>query len=233
MSATIARILESLEAFHGPQEAAFPSSPYSHLVWLQCGYPASDDRCSRGWESLRKMVGVDPYQILGASLHELTRAVAPGGMIPELRAKRLREVATRVIEECSGDLSSALACPLPSARKLLKKFPTVGDPGADRILLFAGLSPIAAAPSNNPQVIVRIMRGREQENYNVSYKEAQEELGRLPESVAERIRAYLLLRRHGQELCKRQQPQCSKCPIRDSCAFHVGHHRGRPTDSQR
>jgi len=40
-------------------------------------------------------------------------------------------------------------------------------------------------------------------------------------------RAYLLLKRHGQELCKRTNPKCAACPLNSRCAYSAGHHRGR------
>lgn len=216
----IAKILEALEEFYGEQEAAWPTDPYLYLVWLHCGYPASDERCSRGWQILRNVVGVKPDQILAASLAKLTKALTPGGMVPEVRAKRLKEVAARVIEECGSDLRVGLQNAPSAARKLLKKFPGIADPGADRILLFAGVAPIAAVPSNCPHVMIRIMRGPEPKDYGVTYREAQKELQALPENFAARSRAFLLLKRHGQELCKRTKPRCGQCPIRESCAFN-------------
>jgi hypothetical protein len=95
-------------------------------------------------------------------------------MVPELRALRLKEVAMRIQDEFGGDLRAALAGPLPAARKTLKKFPGIADPGADRIFLFAGMAPIAAVPSNGTQVLVRILRGQEHENYGANYREAQQ-----------------------------------------------------------
>ena len=221
----ISKILEALEGFYGPQEPAWPTDPYLYLVWLHCGYPASDDRCSKGWESMRRDVGVEPGQILAATLSELTRALTPGGMVPAIRARRLKEIGTRVIEECGGDLGSALTCAVPNARKLLKKFPNIADPGTDRILLFGGISPVPAVPSNCPHVIVRLLRGRERENYGVTYREAQQEIQKLAENFAARTRAFLLLKRHGQELCKRANPKCGQCPVGEFCAFHSGRHR--------
>ena len=228
MSATLARILETLEGFYGAQQTPWPTDPYQQLVWLHCGYPASDERCSKGWQVLRKVIGLQPSQILDASPQDLAKALTPGGMVPAVRARRLKEVATRVVDECGGDLRAALTCPEAAARKLLKKFPSIADPGADRILLFAGISPTAAVPSNCPHVIVRIMRGREREAYSVTYKAAQHEIHNLPESVAARTRAFLLLKRHGQNLCKREKPKCERCPLSECCAFNLGQHRGRP-----
>lgn len=226
MSAKLAKALETLEAFYGAQEVPWPTDPYRYLIWLHCGYPASDERCSKGWESLQKTVGLEPSQILAASPTILAKALTHGGMVPALRAERLKEIATRVVNECAGDLKAALAGPVLGARRLLKRFPNIADPGADRILLFAGLSPTAAVPSNCPHVIVRIMRGQERENYSRTYEEAQQEVRNLPENFEARRRAFLLLKRHGQDQCKRAHPKCECCPINDLCAFTLGHHRG-------
>jgi len=38
----------------------------------------------------------------------------------------------------------------------LKTFPGIGNPGADRILLFARIEPLAAVPSACPHVLVRV-----------------------------------------------------------------------------
>lgn len=213
-------ILERLEAFYGPQEPCWPIDPYAFLVWLHCGYPASDVLCARGWESLNKSIGVQPEQLLAASVAQLTKALKPGGMVPERRAMRLKEIATRVQDECAGDLRGRLLGALPEARRMLKKFPNIADPGADRILLFGEIAPIAAVPSNCPQVLVRIQRGREPENYAATYRQAQEAIeNEVPKNFEARTRAYLLLKHHGQELCKRTKPRCGQCPVSAACAY--------------
>jgi endonuclease III len=222
------KILKQLESFYGVQEPTWPTDPYLFLVWWHCGYPASDAACSRGWESLNRGIGVEPEQLLSASPAELASALKPGGMVPELRAMRLKEIAARVKDEFGGDLRAALVGPLTQVRKMLKKFPNIADPGADRILLFAGLAPVAAVPSNCPHVLVRIQRGQERENYGVTYREAQQAIeAEIPQKFDPLVRAYLLLKRHGHELCKRAKPKCEQCPVSSSCAYFVGNRRGR------
>jgi endonuclease III len=163
---------------------------------------------------LKREIGVDPEEVLAASPANLGRALRPGGMVPELRAMRLKETAARVKDEFGGDLRSALVGPIVKVRKLLKKFPGIADPGADRILLFGGIAPVAAIPSNGPHVLVRIQRGLEHESYAVTYREAQQAImAEVPEEINARSRAYLLLQRHGQGPCKRTKPKCSECPI--------------------
>jgi endonuclease III len=215
------RLLDRLEAHYGPQRATCPTDPYLFLVWWHCGYPASDAACMKGWASMKHSVGVEPRAILAASMTTLTAALKPGGMVPDVRALRLKEVADRVQEEFAGDLASALRhLPLSAARAALKSFPGIADPGADRILLFGNISPVAAIPSNMPQVVVRMLRGKESDNYGRNYSESQKLLAaEIPADFAARQRAYLLLKEHGRQLCKRTSPKCPSCPMERSCAF--------------
>lgn len=227
---TLIQLLDVLAAFHGDREANWPTDPYLFLVWLHCGYPASDARCAKGWESLSSQIGVDPERILAANPTLLARALKPGGMVPELRAMRLKEIAERILKQYGGDLRAGLTgLSVAQARGALKQFPNIADPGADRILLFAGISPVAAVPSNCPHVLVRIQTGREHENYGRTYREAQQMIeDELPSKFESRTRAYLLLKYHGQQLCKSSNPKCGICPVASNCGLAAGKLRSRP-----
>jgi len=164
--------------------------------------------------------GTEPRQILAASSSNLASALEPGGMFPELRAVRLMELAARVQDEFGGDLRGGLAGPVARARKVLKSFPSIADPGADRILRFAGLAPVAAVPSNTVHVLIRILDGREPLNYAPTYKRAQEAISKEVEGNFDApARAYPLLKRHGHEVCKRTKPRCEGCPVNSACAY--------------
>ena len=217
---TLSEILNRLEKFYGPQEPSFPVDPYEFLVWWYCGYPASDVACTKGWNSLTRDVGIDPGRLLKAKATKLAAAIKPGGMFPELRAECLQELAFRVENEFGGDLRAALAGPVPKARKLLKSFHGIADPGADRLLLFARISPIAAVPSNCVGVLLRIREKATSKSYSVTYREEQRVIAsELPETFDARARAYLLLKRHGQQLCKRTNPKCPECALAPHCAY--------------
>ena len=204
---SVPQILDCLEEHYGVQRPSWPVDPYLFIVWWHCGYPASDAACARGWEALQK-IGTTPKQLLAAAPKELAAALKAGGIVPELRAMRLQEIAHRA--EHGIELT----------RASLKKFPNIADPGADRILLFAGAEPIAAVPSNCPHVLVRILRGKERENYGVTYRQAQEAIElEVPATPEARQRAFLLLKQHGQNLCKRTNPKCDLCPLQGVCRF--------------
>src|SRR5215469_2841894 len=210
---TVAQILDQLESFYGPQQPSWPTDPYLFLIWWYSGYPASDARCSKGYESLNKEVGTSVAQILAARPAKLSNALKPGGMLPEVRAERLKEVAARVKDEFGDDLRAALVGPIAQVRKTLKSFPSIGDPGADRILVFAGITPVAAIPSNCPYVLVRILSGQEGKNYSATYREAQQAIeAEIPGKFDARIRAYLLLKRHGQGNLQGIESQMPRMP---------------------
>ena len=217
---SIPDVLDKLEKFYGPQQPTFPADPYEFLVWWHCGYPASDTACEKGWNKLKEQVGTTPQRLLDAKPAQLAAALKPGGMFPELRAERLKEIALRVKNEFDGDLRSALVGPMAKVRKTLKSFPGIADPGADRILLFAGIAPLAAVPSNCVHVPERILEGIEGKNYTAAYRQAQQAIAAgVPENSDARERAYLLLKIHGQQTCKRTQPKCAECPVSSNCAF--------------
>jgi endonuclease III len=226
--ANLTRLIDILETFYGPQVPSWPTDPYRFLLWWHCGYPPSEDRCERGWQALQAVVDVAPARLLRVRRPTLARALKAGGLVPELRAQRLQTIARRVREEFAGDLSAVLArLPLREARAALKKFPGIADPGADRLLLFANLSAIAAVPSSSPYVLVRIACGNVPADYRATYQQAQRLLEEaLPATTAARSRAYLLLQQHGQRLCKRTRPRCAECPLTGSCVYFRGGARG-------
>jgi endonuclease-3 len=231
----LAQLLDVLAVRYGEKTVNWPTDPYLYLVWLHCGYPASDTRCGKGWASLTSQIGVDAERILAAKPERLASALKPGGMVPELRAMRLKEIAERIVKQYGGDLRAGLnGLSVAQARAALKQFPNIADPGADRILLFAGISPVAAVPSNCPHVLVRIQVGQERENYGRTYREAQQMIEEgLPPKFDSRTRAYLLLKNHGQQLCKSSNPKCDSCPVEPNCSFAGGKLRGRANPVQR
>ena len=216
------RILDALEKHYGKLKPVAPTEAYEMVIYANCGYPANDVTCAKGFAELKKRVGIRPGRILAASEKELTAILRLGGIVPELRAQRLKEIAARVNEKYSGDLAAALRRPLPEARKVLKQFPTIADPGAEKILLFTRTAPIAAVPSNCVHVPLRLGIGTAYKTYAKDYKSAQSALAaEVPEDHAARLRAYLLLQHHGQELCKRSRPKCDDCPVTSDCRYYL------------
>src|SRR5262249_28315044 len=113
--------------------------------------------------------------------------------------------------------------PLVQAKKALKMFPSIGDPGAEKILLFSKSYPVMALESNGLRVLRRPGFGQEHKNYSATYRSVQAALkGQFKEEPGPLIQAHLLLRKHGQELCRRSEPICQLCPLKKTCSYYTG-----------
>ena len=96
----------------------------------------------------------------------------------------------------------------------------IGEPGADKILVFAGRARLLPLDSNGLRVLQRLGLTTDEKDYRAAYRRAQEVLApALPRGPDALIDAYQLLRHHGQELCRRSEPACDRCPLRKFCAF--------------
>jgi endonuclease III len=163
-------------------------------------------------------VGVAPKAILGTSPGVLADVIARGGMHAERRAGKLRASAELVQRIGLSALRTAVRDEPERARKLLKRFPGIGDPGADRILLFAGSRAALAPDSNALRVLVRLGFANDNGSYAATYRRTVDAVAdELPDETAWVTRAHQLLRRHGLELCKRSAPLCGECPLASSC----------------
>ena len=217
----LAVIFELIEQAYGPQKSVEPREAFRLLLHRNCGYPPSETHCGRGFAALKADIGLQPGEILAAPVISLRKALRAGGIVPELRAERLREIATRVRDEFGGDLRKVLRLPLPEARKVLRSFPTISEAGADKIMLFTRAAPVAALPSNCLHVPVRLGYGRDAKSWSVSYRTAQEAIAaEVAERCEARMRAYLLLKRLGHEVCKQSRPLCEHCPVASRCAYY-------------
>ena len=216
----VAAILGRLEALYGPVGSPTPDEPYALVLFLNCGYPASDESCAKGFAALKAEVGLEPEAILAAEDAELGRLMRAGGIVPEVRAGRLKWIAAFVRDQLGGDLKGALQRDPARARRLLKTFPTLGDPAAERILLFCGLEPAAAAPAGGLQVLTRLGLCDEGKDFTATYRGARAAIeAGVPADFAARRRAYLLLKTHGHRLCRRSTPLCEECPLAGDCPW--------------
>jgi endonuclease III len=168
---------------------------------------------------LEAQVGTSPDAILEAAPARLARIVRRGGAIAVTqRAARLQKIADRVATRWKGNLRPVLRLPFEAARRELAQYPSIGPAGAERVLLLSGSHPVLGLDSNALRVLLRLGYGREFPQWAKTHRVVQEAAEReLPATIAARRPAYLLLRRHGQTLCRRSAPRCSECPLQPDC----------------
>jgi endonuclease III len=216
---SFSRVIATLAQFYGEPDRPAVIDPFQMVVWENIAYLASDTRRAEAFDELRKTVGLRPADIRKACRKALL-SVTSRGIVPENSVEKLRRIAEIAEESFGGDLTSVLKKPVAAARKDLRKFPSIGEPAAEKILLFNHKLPVLAMDSNGMRVLVRVGFAPEKKSYSATYKGVQQALApQLPNDCGELVRAHQLLRQHGQELCKRSKPLCARCPLRAQCAF--------------
>jgi endonuclease-3 len=75
--------------------------------------------------------------------------------------------------------------------------------------------------ANGLRVLLRLGFGEEKQSYSTTYRLVQQAAGEgIDKDYPWLIEAHLLLRSHGQELCRRSEPLCDKCPLAPGCEFY-------------
>ncbi len=216
-SAPLARIIDHLKRYYGNPPKPFPTDPFQQILWVNVAYLADDTRREAAFKTLKKEVGLTPEKILHAPIAKLQKATK-FGILSERFAGKLHECAQIALDEFQGDLKAVVALPLDEARRALRKFPGVGEPGAEKILLFSGRQPLLAPDSNGLRVLRRLGLSPNEEGYSAAYAAARETTSaQLGADTPTMQRAHQLFRRHGQETCRTTAPTCDRCPLASMC----------------
>jgi endonuclease III len=217
---SLAGVVAALHAEYGDPSPPPTSKLFELVVWENVVYLADDRRREQAFAALRAEPGLEPEALLSASAAELTQATGHG-ILPAHQAEKLHRAAALVVDRFDGDLDAVVrGWPLERARRALRQFPSLGAPGADRVLLLGHAQPVFALESNGLRVLVRLGFVDEQPSYAATYRAVMAAIeDQLPSTIDELISAHLLLRRHGQTRCRRTQPDCAACPLRGDCLF--------------
>jgi endonuclease-3 len=211
--------VDALKRQFGAPARPVSRDPFHLILHEQVAYLVDDARRLAAFRRLEAEVGLSPEAILAAPPSRLRAIARSGGPIgPDLRARRLVQSARLALERWGGSLGAILRLPYPQARRELARFAMIGPPGADRILLAARAGAVLPLDSNGLRVLVRLGCGREGRDYATTYARVQAAAAaQLAQGFAPRWAAYALLRRHGQEVCRRSAPRCSTCVLLARC----------------
>jgi len=195
-----------------------PPDPFTLILLENVAYLAKGDKRQEALQLLERTVGLDPASVLAAPDAKL-QAVTAHGILGDTFVDKLRECAAIALDEFGGDLDEVVERPLPEAKKALRRFPGIGEPGAEKILLFSRRQPFLAPESNGLRVLTRLGVVREESSYAKTYAGARALGTEIGLSIPDLVTAHRLLQYHGQVLCRRTAPDCPACPVRPSCAF--------------
>lgn len=215
---TLKQVLATLREYHGTQSPPPTRGAFELVLWEKVAYLATDERRAAAFASLRHLIGTTPQAIVAAKRSVLIDVLATGGIAAPERAQHMIEAAELVIGEFDGALDAVCAEPLDVAKKQLKRIYGIADPGAEKILLLTRAHPVMGLDSNGLRVLTRLGYGTESKSYTATYKSATD--AALPEfhgNIDRLIDANLLLRHHGQTICKTTKPKCGACVVSDRC----------------
>src|SRR5437763_4892889 len=104
----LSRVLDALEALYGMPTRPIPRTPFEWIVWENVAYLVDDERRERAYRTLSTKVGIDPERIARAPHEKILAATKLGGMHPEQRVDRLKEIADLARAEGGGGLEHLL-----------------------------------------------------------------------------------------------------------------------------
>ncbi len=215
----LAILLDRLEQHYGaPKPPRGVRSAFEWILWEKVAYLADEERREVSYKAMSAKIGTTPRAILAASKSALAGIAC--GMHPERSAGELKLAADIAEREHGGDLDKFIDAQPKRALAALKKYPGIGEPGAEKILLFTGRVAVPALESNGVRALVRLGFAREGNSYTATYKALRTAI--LPEcklDCAWLARMHRLLRIHGQTLCKNSRPGCDACPLEPDCEF--------------
>ena len=192
------------------------------MVWENVGYLVDDARRAELFAEFKKRIGLKAHEIANAPMAIVSDIAKRGGMVPQKRAERLREIGKLAIAECDGDIVAALArfadgqgahaAQEVSIHRRSRRGPdhTVrGDSAAaERGIKRPGAHAGAAGRLRE-----------ERKSYSAApIKPPSPLLGEGAPDTDWLKRAYHILREHGKTLCKRSAPICEPCPLDRLCA---------------
>ena len=167
------QLIAKLKSYHGKPTVPPAKGPFELVMWENACYLLPDERRAIVFEGLKKQVGLNPKAILKADPAILLTLATLGGMRPKVRVFRWQEIARITLSQFDNDLDQILKLPYAQGKKALKQFPNIGDPGAEKILMFCGAAPGLPLEWNGLRVLTRVGYGRWQKNYGATYKSVQ------------------------------------------------------------
>ena len=222
---SLEHLVRLLRDSYGEPEKPAITDPFELILWENVAYLVDDQKRMRAFALLKERVGTDPVAIVSAPESVLLEVAKAGGMFPEQRVSKLRTIAELVLTTYDGDLAHMLDTSFVQAKKVLRQFPGIGEPGAEKILLFSRKQAVLALDSNGLRVLLRVGFGEESKRYHATYRAVQAAAldtthASSPQDFDWFIQTHQLLRHHGQMLCKRTSPMCQVCPLQTNCQYY-------------
>ena len=207
----ILKFYQKLYRHFGPQHWWPGETPFEVMVGAILTQNTAWKNVERAIENLKKENALSPEEINKMNIEKLAQLIKPSGFY-NLKAKRLKSFIERFMEDFHGDIQGMKKLEKRRLREWLLSIPGIGRETADSIILYAIEKPIFVVDAYTRRIFSRhgFIKGDE------DYDEIQEIFHKnLPVDTGLFNEYHALIVRLGKDYCKKQNPLCETCPLRD------------------
>lgn len=191
--------------------------PFKNLIFTLLSQNTSSENTRRAYAGLKSCFDITPQALVNADEKEISRAIKPGGL-HRIKARRIKEISSYVLQKFDGDLSWIFGMPKGEARAELINMPGIGDKTADVLLSsIHGQKEAFVIDTHMARIAKRIGLVGEK----ASYEEIQDKLVKfipweaILKGKEERvIGLFWLFAKH---TCNARKPRCSECMLNKIC----------------
>ncbi len=189
--------------------------PFKNLVMGILAQNTSDRNRTRAYVGLAKRVTIEPSSLSNISENEIRECIKIGGM-HNVKAKKIKELADKILGENENYLTSVLNLPKQEAITVLMRLPGIGIKTAEVCIAYCAKEDVIPIDTNIKRVAKRLglVFGK------ASYNEIQDALEKVI-PFGQKFRAHGLFIRLGKDYCKPHNPKCKDCPVRSFCINFV------------
>ncbi len=217
----ILRMYNLLYSCFGPQNWWPAESRLEVIVGAVLTQNTNWQNVEKAIDSLKKSGFLTLEKLKEISVSQLAQLIRPAGYF-NVKAIRLKNLIDFIDKNYGGDLDKMFSEDLYRLRNDLLTVKGLGMETVDSILLYAGNKPIFVIDAYTKRIFSRCGLCFD----DVSYEELQDLITRsIPVDVKLYNEFHALLVKLGKNFCKKRNPDCQNCPIKEICSYGRGDDR--------
>jgi endonuclease-3 related protein len=211
MTKMLSEVYRRLFDIFGPQHWWPADSPFEVMVGAVLVQNTNWRNVEKAIDNLRQADLLEPHALADLPPDELEDLVRPTGYF-RVKARRLHNLLEFFVNRYDGSLEAMFATGVSSLREELLGVDGIGPETADSILLYAGKLPVFVVDTYTHRVLAR----HGWIGFDADYHAIQDFFqSSLPDDVSLYNEYHALLVRVGKEYCRKSNPRCDRCPLRE------------------
>lgn len=204
-------IYKKLYCAFGPQGWWPGDSAFEVMVGAILTQNTNWQNVSRAINNLKKDKSLSINKLYAMPAHELAQLIRPVGYY-NIKAKRLKNFFAFLLKNYKGNIRQMVKKDLFLLRKELLSVNGVGEETADSMLLYAIKKPIFVVDAYTRRIFSRHKLIPE----GADYAQTQELfMDNLKADIKMFNEYHALIVKLGKDFCRKQNPRCQECPLRD------------------